>query len=68
MDTKFCTIARNYRPLKKEDDEKAEVPKPTYNKNAKGVVEGYKYCRNCGNKLPESAMFCDKCGSNVVYE
>lgn len=39
----------------------------TFNPNAKGVSKGYKYCRNCGNKLPESAVFCDKCGHSVVY-
>lgn len=22
----------------------------------------YKFCRNCGNKLPEDANFCDRCG------
>lgn len=26
-----------------------------------------KYCRNCGNKLPSSAKFCDKCGSMTDY-
>lgn len=29
--------------------------------------EGIKYCRNCGNKLPLSAKFCDKCGSETNY-
>jgi len=27
----------------------------------------YKYCRNCGNKLPSDANFCDKCGGNTNY-
>lgn len=39
----------------------------TYNPNACGVVSGLKYCRNCGNKLPADAKFCDKCGSNTDY-
>ncbi|MHC1732013.1 MAG: DEAD/DEAH box helicase family protein [Bacteroidales bacterium] len=26
-----------------------------------------KYCRNCGNKLPVDANFCDKCGNNTNY-
>lgn len=38
-----------------------------FNPKAKGVVEGYKYCRNCGNRLPADAKFCDKCGSKVNY-
>ena len=25
----------------------------------------HKYCRNCGNKLPVDARFCDVCGSNT---
>ena len=33
----------------------------------KGIQEGYKYCRNCGNKLPDSAKFCDKCGEKLDY-
>ncbi|MDU5262554.1 MAG: helicase-related protein, partial [Clostridium celatum] len=30
-------------------------------------VKKYKYCRNCGNKLPEDANFCDRCGSSTKY-
>lgn len=33
----------------------------------KGVQIGYKYCRNCGNKLPDTAKFCDKCGEKMDY-
>lgn len=44
-----------------------DKPEPAFNKNANGVQEGFKYCRNCGNKLPNSAAFCDKCGSNTNY-
>jgi hypothetical protein len=39
----------------------------SFNPKAKGVIKGYKYCRNCGNKLPDTAKFCDKCGSRVDY-
>jgi len=35
--------------------------------HAPGIVAGYKYCRNCGNRLPESARFCDRCGMSTVY-
>lgn len=45
----------------------AEVNEPAYNKNAPGVQKGFKYCRNCGNKLPQEAKFCDKCGSSTDY-
>lgn len=27
----------------------------------------HKFCRNCGNKLPEDANFCDKCGNDTRY-
>lgn len=56
-------------PAKKEqcDAEKKDDGKPVYNKNAPGVQEGFKYCRNCGNKLPQLAKFCDKCGSPTDY-
>lgn len=30
-------------------------------------VKKYKYCRNCGNRLPKDANFCDKCGNNTRY-
>lgn len=50
-----------------EDVKKEERDNSNYNPNADGVQEGYKYCRNCGNKLPVSARFCDKCGNKVDY-
>ena len=40
---------------------------PSFNENAKGVMKGFKYCRNCGNRLPAESKFCDKCGSRVDY-
>lgn len=57
-------------------DEKAEKAEPVSQKNenepefnpkAKGVQVGFKYCRNCGNKLPDTAKFCDKCGERISY-
>lgn len=27
----------------------------------------FKFCRECGNKLPIRSKFCDKCGANVEY-
>lgn len=38
-----------------------------FNPSAKGVQKETKYCRNCGNKLPISAKFCDKCGADTNY-
>jgi len=38
-----------------------------FDPDAKGVCEGWKYCRNCGNKLPATAKFCDKCGNKTDY-
>lgn len=32
-----------------------------------GIQVGFKYCRNCGNKLPNDSKFCDKCGERVDY-
>lgn len=57
-------------------DEKTEKPEPIpiknekepeFNPKAKGVQAGFKYCRNCGNKLPDTAKFCDKCGEKMSY-
>lgn len=55
-------------------DEQAEKPvpnentsEPTFNPSAKGVHTGFKYCRNCGNKLPDTSKFCDKCGESINY-
>ena len=45
-----------------------EPLEPTYNTNAKGVIEGIKYCRNCGNKLPSVAKYCDRCGAMTEYD
>lgn len=27
----------------------------------------FKFCRDCGNKLPIKSKYCDKCGANVEY-
>lgn len=35
--------------------------------NEEQNIKKYKYCRNCGNKLPEDANFCDKCGNDTRY-
>lgn len=43
----------------KDDTEKQPLPP--------GVQPGYKYCRNCGNKLPVSANFCNECGERLDY-
>lgn len=40
---------------------------PVFSPGADGVVPGYKYCRNCGNRLPDDARFCDKCGYKIEY-
>jgi len=52
---------------KKQDPAGKEESIQSFNPNAKGVEKGYKYCRNCGNKLPEDANFCDKCGQALNY-
>ncbi len=50
-----------------ESGSSEEMPTPVFNPSAKGVLEGIKYCRNCGNKLPLAAKFCDKCGESAEY-
>ena len=50
-----------------KDNEQETKDNPHFDLNANGVQKGIKYCRNCGNKLPESAKFCDKCGSKIDY-
>ena len=52
---------------KKQDPVGEEESIKSFNPNARGVEKGYKYCRNCGNKLPEDANFCDKCGQSLNY-
>ncbi len=45
--------------VKSVTEENSDLPK--------GVQKGFKYCRNCGNKLPDTAKFCDKCGEKMDY-
>ena len=40
---------------------------PHFNPSADGVQIGFKYCQNCGNKLPVNSKFCDKCGKKIDY-
>ena len=50
-------------------DAPAEQPKEEttikFNPKAPGVIEGFKYCWNCGNKLHAYYKYCDKCGVKV---
>ena len=39
-----------------------------FNPEAAGVIAGFKYCQNCGYKLPETARFCHKCGRPAIYD
>lgn len=81
LDTLSERYKIDYQRLKKEN--RTEVSKPgqsfgmssnlttgdeRFNPKAKGVENGYKYCRNCGYKLPEATKFCNKCGSSTQYE
>ena len=70
------SVAFEKPPLKKPGSDKAEAPdsgklpgmnEPLYNPSAPGVAAGFKYCRNCGNKIPADAKYCDKCGSVTDY-
>lgn len=58
---------RNTEEPKKVADADHEDVQPFYNKHADGVEEGSKYCRNCGNKLPGDAQFCNRCGKQTNY-
>ena len=60
----------DYKTTYKEEtpEEDTEASKDEhFNPHAKGVIRGYKYCRNCGHKVPESTKFCDKCGERMDY-
>ena len=54
---------------KSNDNEKMQEDNVPLIKNdaIKGVEVGFKYCRNCGNKLPDNARFCNKCGEKTDY-
>lgn len=75
MDEHFKRSVYNEKPIFADEETKKvedhlEEPikvKTGYNPIAKGVQEGYKYCRNCGNKLPVKSNFCDKCGESLDY-
>jgi len=54
-------------PIKPAEKEENKENSEDYDKTAEGVVEGFKYCRNCGYKLPATANFCDKCGKPTKY-
>lgn len=49
-------------------DEKKEEVKPITNQTLGDEVRKFKFCRGCGNKLPISSRFCDRCGENVEYD
>lgn len=49
------------------DDHPEEETHIVFDPKAPGVIKGFKYCRNCGNKLPDDSRFCDKCGHGINY-
>ena len=60
----------DYKTTYKEEtpEEDTEASKDEhFNPHAKGVIQGYKYCRNCGHKVSESTKFCDKCRERMDY-
>lgn len=65
--SKDSSISETHEDITEEDTNEPVPPAPVFNPNAKGVKPGIKYCRNCGNKLPVSARFCDKCGERIEY-
>lgn len=68
MEVQFKDSIKNEKHILTDIDNEQEIKdNPHFDSNANGVQKGIKYCRNCGNKLPESAKFCDKCGSKIDY-
>lgn len=53
--------------IEQNNDEKENIITETKGTLPKGIHKGFKYCRNCGNKLPDIAKFCDKCGERIDY-
>lgn len=70
---KAASIDTNESHPTKHNDNEAKSDTITNSKTddnsslPKGIQPGYKYCRNCGNKLPDTAKFCDKCGERMDY-
>ena len=50
-----------------ENKELEHESKEEVSVNTDDKVSPFKFCRNCGNKLPIESKFCDRCGSNVEY-
>jgi hypothetical protein len=64
----FDTSADSETEPVEASDTAANKPEPeSFDSTAPGIIKGFKYCRNCGNKLPEDAKFCDKCGNPTDY-
>ena len=54
--------------IEKADNIKLEQDNSIVDKDCKLVnIKKYKYCRNCGNKLPKESNFCDECGNDTRY-
>lgn len=67
--TQTTPDARVEKPAEPSDAPSVQEPEPLSppHTHAPGIVAGFKYCRNCGNRLPESAKFCDRCGMSATY-
>jgi transcriptional regulator with XRE-family HTH domain len=54
------------KELKSVDTQSTETDKKV-NLKFDNLKRMHKFCRDCGNKLPINARFCDVCGSNTEY-
>lgn len=56
-------------PISKErkDHSEEENTQNPEDINKGGESTEFKFCRDCGNRLPIDSKFCDKCGANVEY-
>ena len=78
LDSELDSLANRYKidyiALKKKHPSNESLisiqsnTKVQFNPAAPGVIVGYKYCQNCGYKLPETANFCHKCGKSAIYD
>lgn len=70
---KFEDITLEMSDLKKEEGNLENYKEVIEDHNQDSIpinevkVGKSKFCRNCGNKLPIDAKFCDKCGEHVEY-
>lgn len=55
-------------PEIEESQKNREISEAANDSGPEPSAAEIRYCRKCGNRLPEAALFCNKCGTKIIRD